>query len=349
MEGFCSCFPEVSFFEQGYIHMATFLTASVISLFYVLQCTIGYHLVYLSGYPGNIKLIPFTNLTESTPQMLNLSNSIDITPSFLIGQCGNPDVSPNGKQIIFGAITPIIDSWDIYSADLDVEQGTISNLQIIVNSSMREEDPRYSYDGNKFVYKAGGGDFYDIYVYDFNTKISTKLIECSCKNICESNCNHCELWGPSYHPCGHIVSYTARICENDPDYDEIWIYDQLTNTFQQITSDALPDMFSHWKRNGNLLYSHNDGSTDHLYLYDTANNKTILYVNETRSDDDPYAFKQDNNMFVFIGLGYNENKYQLYLWRNDSVFQMSLPSDILGPVAFSLDTPVTIPSFCNQI
>ena len=116
-----------------------------------------------------------------------------------------------------------------------------------------------------------------------------------------------------------------------------------------MISDTLPDMFSHWKRNGNLLYSHNDGSTDHLYLYDANNNKSILFVNETRSDDDPYAFKQDNNMFVFIGLGDNENKYQLYLYKNDSVFQMSLPSDILGPVAFSLDIPVTIPSFCDQI
>eukprot|EP01084_Bolivina_argentea_P226250 382190_1 len=327
--------------------MASFLSLLLLLLWS--QCTNCYHLVYLAGYPGNIKLIELTNLTATTPQMLNLSNAIDLTPVSLIGQCGNPDISPDGTQIIFGAITPNVDSWDIYSADLDVEKGIISNLQIIVNTSMREEDPRYSYDGNSFVYKAGGGSVYDIYIYDFKKGISNKLVECSCHNICESNCNHCELWGPSYHPCGHIISYTARICENDPNYDEIWIFNQQTNSSEQITSDSVPDMFSHWKRDGNLLYSHNDGSTDHLYLYNTNNDKSVLFVNETRSDDDPYAFKQDNNMFVFIGLPYNGTQYQLYLYRNGSVFQLSSESSMLGPVVFSLEIKVTIPTYCNDL
>ena len=87
--------------------------------------------------------------------MLDLNNAIDITPNSLQSICGNPDISPNGQHIVFGAITPITNSWDIYMGDLNIEQGSIDNLQIVVNTDLREEDLRYSYDGNSFMDKSG--------------------------------------------------------------------------------------------------------------------------------------------------------------------------------------------------
>ncbi len=82
------------------------------------------------------------------PQILNVqNNAVDI----LINRCGNPDVSPDGTQIVFGAITASSNSWDIYIGDLNIQHGRIDNLQLLIETEFREENPRYSYDGNSFA------------------------------------------------------------------------------------------------------------------------------------------------------------------------------------------------------
>eukprot|EP01084_Bolivina_argentea_P157012 273614_1 len=149
------------------------------AIFLIYECS-SYYVVYLEGYPGNLKLI---ELPVDNPQILDVkNNAVDITPNSLINRCGNPDVSPDGTQIVFGAITASSNSWDIYIGDLNIQQGTIDNLQLLINTDFREEDPRYSYDGNSFVYKSGKSWItpivYDILIYDLLTDLSTTLVEC---------------------------------------------------------------------------------------------------------------------------------------------------------------------------
>eukprot|EP01083_Nonionella_stella_P311108 1108059_1 len=318
----------------------------------------AYHIVYLDYYGGHLKLIELPAdlyaLTVDNPNKLDLSTASDITPNGL--QCGNPDVSPDGTRIVFGAITVATDSWDIYIGDLNLIDKRIDNLELIIDSTLREEDPRFSYDGSSFVYKAGISwetpILYDIVKYDITTETSTTVVECpdNCNNVCESGCNHCELWGPAYHPCGDKISYTARVCENHVDYDEVYIYDMTTQQKTRVTTNTMPDMYSHWKRDGTLLFSRKtpDNSED-LYLYNPNYiGDAALYLSVSASDDDAYAFKQDNNLFLFIGLADSIEGYELFIARDGVAIQMTEGTRMLGPVVFSTNIAVTVPDYCTE-
>jgi len=321
--------------------------------------TAAYYSVYLQGYPGNLMLIELSDVTATTVSPLDLSNAANITPSSLAGKCGNPDVSPDGRTIVFGAINTATDSWDIYMGDLNLQSGSIDNLANIVETSLREEDPRFNYDGTAFVYKAGASwtnpVYYDINLYDIASDTISTLIECQpfCDEQCPNSCNHCELWGPVFHPCGAKVAFTARVCNSAVSDDEIYIYDMASDATTRITDNSLPDMYSHFLRDGNLLYSHNDGSRDDLCLYNGTSGVAVKYLDQTVSDDDPYAFKDDENLFLFIGLDDSVEGYELFLARRNGdeleTFALTAETHVLGPVVFDPDTAATVPDFCDSI
>eukprot|EP01084_Bolivina_argentea_P168742 292562_1 len=167
--------------------MSLSMRFSVLSCIFLtfIDRTVGYYTVWLEGYPGNLKLIELPDLTAVTIAQLDLTNVVDITPSGLEGRCGNPDVSSDGKKIVFGAITASTDSWDIYEGDLNIPTGSIDNLvNIIPDIALRDEDPRFSYDASTFIYKSGAGSNYDIALYDMNTGDISTAASCSCPSDC---------------------------------------------------------------------------------------------------------------------------------------------------------------------
>ncbi len=119
-----------------------------------------------------------------------------------------------------------------------------------------------------------------IKVYSLSQQTVVHTIGCSiAAGECPNGGTHCELWGPSFHPCGDEVStasmsmalhetlfvcsqvsFTARKCTNHPDYDEIWTAD-LTDppALTQVTNNNVPDFYSHFMRDGELFWSRKEG------------------------------------------------------------------------------------------
>eukprot|EP01059_Diplonema_ambulator_P001699 TRINITY_DN11434_c0_g1_i4.p1 TRINITY_DN11434_c0_g1~~TRINITY_DN11434_c0_g1_i4.p1 ORF type:complete len:504 (+),score=38.41 TRINITY_DN11434_c0_g1_i4:179-1513(+) len=261
--------------------------------------------------------------------------------------CGNPDVSPDGKTIVWGAITKATNSWDIYMGDLNVTGGVIANVRQIVASDNREEDPRFNYDGTAIVYKSGKSwvtpIVYNINMYNVNTKFEVTAAKCVCSGGCQS-CDHCELWGPVFHPCGKQIAYAKRSCSNTEDSDDVFIQDLDTAVETRVTNNTIPDMFQHYQRDGTLIFSRKEAGRDNLYVY---NGSTSLFLDHTVSDDDPYAFKDTTDYLMFIG---NPSPgYDIYVRRapQNDVVQLTNSSDVLGPVVFSLDG-VTPPAYCSS-
>eukprot|EP01084_Bolivina_argentea_P169265 293446_1 len=106
-------------------------------------------------------------------------------------------------------------------------------------------------------------------------------------------------------------------------------------------------MYSHWKKDGTLLFSRKYNGKDNLYLYDLETMSTTLALDITNSDDDPYVFKQNNNLYIFIGLGDDVVGYELGLVKNGNAIVLTSESSILERVVFSGNIEVAITGYCT--
>ena len=234
-------------------------------------------------------------------------------------EIANADVAPNGKTIIFAASRNTTGyDWNIYEGRINIKRSKIHRLSLLIaNTGTRDEDPRYSWDGEYVVYKCDG----NLCLYP----------EYQSNPVVESEC---ELWGPSFHPSGDMVSYTKR-CDGG-NSDRIFVYDLLSEEEIPIPNyDGGPDRFSHFLNDGRLVYSHIDKKTwtSNLWVYDDGD--VSLFHDRTQSDDDAYADKHNWSYTAFIG--WQNGGYDLFVHRSvyqDSV-QLTEGIPALGPVLFS--------------
>jgi hypothetical protein len=273
------------------------------------------YVLYLDRYvSGDFYLARLPDLVPDNPDPVNPEI---VTLKKFKGKLGNPDVSADGRTIVFGAL--VRNDWNIYTGDLDVVTREVTNINPLADRrGVREEDPRYSWDGQQVVYKCDG----DICLFP----------EIAPNPVVSSGC---ELWGPSFHPAGTRVSYTAR-CGADQT-DRIFIYDWGTGQTTAVPNlDGGPDRFSHFLGDGRLVYSHLDPQDGTASLWSYAGGNSSLLHDRTISDDDSYADKRDWEYLAFIGY---QGGYNLFIYRGSRMDSVQLTQDrpVLGPVVFHVE------------
>lgn len=277
------------------------------------------NVLYLSEYLyGDYYYARLGDVDRSNPRSIR-PRKLRLGRKFRAGiELGTHDVSYNGKEIVFAARNTADYDWDIYVGKLDLQKKRIRNVRrIIGNIGVRDEDPRYSWDGAQIVYKCGG----NICIYpDFN--YANPVVT-----------SWCELWAPSFDLPGYKVSYTKR-CGGSSD-DKIWQYDLLTGSESALPSTSgSADRYSQFLDDGRILYSRIDfaASRSSLWIFDSG--YALPLHDRTESDDDPYPDKHDREHIAFIG--WKEGGYDLYIYRQSlgNSVQVSHGQPVLWPVLF---------------
>ena len=282
--------------------------------------------IFLDSYPrGSLHLVELPDL--DAPRVKTVRSeplSLDLPRKYRRKfQVANGDVHSDGsnRRIVFGGRTSSNSSWDIYLADVDVATGTLGNVrELIANRNIREEDPRFSWDGLQVVYKCDGK------ICLINTD-GTGEREIVAKN-------GCELWAPALDSSGFVVTYVERC--GDAESDRIVRYSMLSGQSTVVpNTGGGPDRFPHFTVTGEIVYSHIDRDTDtaSLWLYIDGSGTALLH-DETSSDDDPYAYRIDRDYLAFIG--WEQDVYSLYMYRMGSQQAVRLTQgvNVLGPILF---------------
>ncbi len=275
----------------------------------------GAYVLYLDEYiTGSYYLAALPDLQADQPAPISPRQ---VALKNFRGRLGNPDVSPDGRRIVFAGL--LRNDWGIYTGKLDVMRSQVTDIVALANRrGIREEDPRFSWDGQQVVYKCNG------HICLYPERVPGPVVASAC-----------ELWGPAFHPAGTRLAYTARC--GAPESDRIHVYDLATGQTQVVANaDGGPDRFAHFRGDGTLIYSHLDPAAGDASLWRYAGGQTALFHDRTVSDDDPYADKTDWEYLAFVGY---EEGYNLFIYREsrgDSV-RLSQGLPVLGPVIFHVD------------
>ena len=292
--------------------------------------------LFLDDYPGGrfqlIELPCLDSQPDTLPAPRELALDLPRSQSRKF-QIANGDVFHDGirYRFVFGGRTGPNDHWGVWGGVLDVSGGKITDIHPIVrNPGVREEDPRFSSNGQWIVYKSNGqiwlaplgGEWGDSSGY-----APPILFEAE---------EDCELWAPSMY--ANVVSY-ARQCNRDSQSNRI-VYHPLGNDRVILESEGGgPDQFAHFTRDGDLVYSHVDLSTDRAslwrYIPGGVHADPELLLDWMPSDDDAFADRQFRDFIAFSGWG--GDRYDLYITRQsvpNTAVQVTDGINVLGTVTF---------------
>lgn len=246
-------------------------------------------------------------------------------------ELGNHDVSYDGRLVTFAARVKGNSSWDIYVGRLDLPGARITDVEAVVRTETRDEDPRFSWSSTegdvRIVYKCDN----DICVYDGHSARAAVRSEC-------------ELWAPSFSPSGTRISYGKRCGE--PSSDRIWYYDSSTGLEYQVPNQGgQADRFAYFLYEDTLVYSHIDAAARESSLWrafiPTSGAANVeLWHDRTESDDDPYPDRTNRDLVAFIGwenVGWKRGGgYNLFVYRISEGTSVRLTEGIpvLAPAIF---------------
>lgn len=284
------------------------------------------YVLFLDDYPnGRFQLAVLPCLTDSpvgfvSPQALALDLPRRDRRQF---QVANGDVFYDGsiRRIVFGGRTGPSDYWGIYEGVIDIARGMITQIQPVVNTPyVREEDPRFSSDGQWIVYKRNG-EIWRTYADDPGAAPGLYHKE-----------TDCELWAPAMY--ANVVSYVRR-CGTDSNSDRIVYHIEGGQPTILPSAGGGSDRFAHFTQAGEIVYSHLDtySNTASLWMYVPGTPPFPLY-SATTSDDDAYAERHGNDYIAFSGWG--SGGYDLYVYSRTqmSAVQLTAGINVLGSVLF---------------
>lgn len=278
--------------------------------------------VFLDDYPQgrfHLAVLPCLSGTEVnivSPRELALDLPRRLQRNF---QVGNGDIYSDGdsRRIVFGGRASSREHWDLYQGVLDVDRALITDIRILIGTpSVREEDPRFSANGQWIVYKRNG----EIWRVNAQDPFAVPALF--------HREDGCELWAPSMY--ANVVTY-ARRCGGEPDR----IVYHVEGALPQILpgSGDGPDQFAHITLTGDIVYSHFDTSESRssLWLFIPGAAPQPLH-DETRSDDDPYAERNGNEYVAFAG--WSDDRYDLYVLRRSARIAVKITNSInvFGPI-----------------
>ncbi len=296
--------------------------------------------IFLDGYPtGRWQLLELPCLdtqpeSPATPRELALDLPKNQRRKF---QIANGDVFYSGGQyrFVFAGRTGPGDHWGIWGGVLDISGGRITEIHPIVRTAgTREEDPRFSVDGQSIVYKSDGTIRIVSPVDDWGGPYADYLF---------ADATGCELWVPAMLATG-TVAYVRRCGQDELEWDQSdrVVYDSGGTQTELPSLGGGPDRFSHFTPFGDLVYSHLDTSAGRASLwYYNPGNEPYQLLDWTESDDDPFADRQ-TDYIAFSGWG--GDGYDLYVTRL-STLASGLPFavkvtdgiNVLGTVTFGYE------------
>jgi Tol biopolymer transport system component len=186
--------------------------------------------------------------------------------------------SPDQKHILFYRQYSI--SSDILIIDVDGKNET--NITDIFSSSENNlntiaETP-WSPDGTKFVFQSDRDGDFDIYIYDLNTKQTTKVTD-----------TPTDEYKAAWSPNGDKITYTKVMKKQD--YD-IFMLDVSTSPLPSIgvniTNNPAYDTDSAWSPDGNQLAFISDRAGNaEIYIMDIDGNNILKLTNTPDSERRP--------------------------------------------------------------
>jgi len=155
----------------------------------------GNAIVYQANCSGSYDIWVVSSSGGSSRQLTRTSNQDE----------REPDWFPDGSQIVYRV--NVVGSDRNAEGDLWVLNGDGSGAH---NLGVRGRSPVWSPDGRRLVFMSERGGW-EIYVYDFQTGMVTRLTDCS------ANCR----W-PAWSPDGRYVAYHSTTSATSTDADIIW-------------------------------------------------------------------------------------------------------------------------------
>jgi hypothetical protein len=234
---------------------------------------------YLAGFPGDIKVKDFDN-----GEVITLVD----------GNAGNFDISKDGQKIVYASCET--GTWQIYIADINGDK--LSNTRMLSDGVSSSEDPRFSWDNSKVVYKRNG----DIVVCTLDGSIIQEI----------TNTPDIEEWESNFAPDGKIV-YARKKGEN---YQIIvW-----NNNIEQVVASELYDAFYPFFGVDGTLYFvgklHEIEEDDIYCIHPGTTSIEKLPINVPgASDADPYPVIGTNKKLItFVSDRDNgERRYEGYI------------------------------------
>ena len=282
------------------------------------------YVVFLDDYPNgrfHLAVLPCLSGAE-VPIVNSWELALDLPrKSRRTFQVANGDVYNDGgiRRIVFGGRTSSRDYWGIYHGVIDIDRQLIRDIRVLIGTpSVREEDPRFSSDGQSIVYKRNGE------IWRVNAQDPYAIPELFHQE------DGCELWAPSMF--ANVVTYAQR-CGQEPDRIVYHVEDGDPLVLPSLGDG--PDRFAHFTQTGDVVYSHFDTAENKssLWLYTPGASPQLLH-DETNSDDDAYADRNGNEYVAFSGWG-NE-RYDLYVFRRSSRNAVKIIDDVnvFGAILF---------------
>ena len=245
-----------------------------------------------------------------------------VTSGHPVKNAMNPHFSPDGRSITFMAVPETVTSPSWTSLEVYVLDLASSALTRLTSNSLPDEDPKYSPDGQRIVWKRNG----QIWRMEADGASPTQLTS-----------GGLEKSGPNYSPDGSQIAYWrgTRSAGNE----DIWLMSADGSSQTEVVANAdVHDYYPIFRDGQNILYTRGDPSSpndDKIYNYSTAaGTSSALSVNQAGANDSDAAPVDDTYLaFCSTRAG---GGYDAFVGRYDNGVVYTLPAansslEDLGP------------------
>lgn len=176
---------------------------------------------------------------------------------------GWPDISPDGRYLVFGSNRDHLDSEE-YIENLylmDVDDHSIEKVPGTQDNSLRA---RFSPDGTRIAYSFWDGDDWEIYVIGVDGSGGMQITD-----------NEANDRYPEWSPAGDELVFHSNM---EGSYD-LFIYDFDSGETSRLTSSSSDEVTASYSPNGDyLVYMVSDGGQFNIYVYSFATGEERLLI-----------------------------------------------------------------------
>jgi Tol biopolymer transport system component len=222
----------------------------------------------------------------------------EISKNWNIDHEMNAHISPDGSKIVFmGDDSGLPRDWDIYIWNIGTNNAPIN---LTSSNNLRDEDPKFSPDGNSIVFKQNG----DIKIMNLSGNITT-VISNDGYTIEESM--------PYFTSDGQHIIYA----KNAGEYSDICLVDlDGSNETELYCIDGVSEYYPIVKNSTSVFYTRWVSSSNHndqIYQGDFSGNYGSLSINDVSSNNsDAYPVDDDYLFFSSTRSG-SIGGYDLYI------------------------------------
>ena len=240
------------------------------------------------------------------------ANKMELSAYWDIDNAMNASISPDGSKMVFmGDDKGLPRDWDVYLWDMN---STNPPVNLTKQYNARDEDPKFSPDGNSIIFKQNG----DIKIMDLSGNITSAIT---------SDGMLTEESMPYYTTDGQKIIYAKNAGAN---FDIYSINADGTGDVALYEEVNIAEYYPIVRDSSTLLYTRWISGSDHhdqIYLGDFNGNSNALNTNDTTANNsDPFPKGGDNLFFVSDRSGGN-GAYDMYYGKISDGTVWSLGDD----------------------